>query len=152
MLVALNLPNAPLKLTKANNELYVICLLRKKKIKLTPEEWVRQHIVYYLTAYKNYPASLIKIEHGIQVNKQIRRCDLVIYNRQGKAVMIVECKAPSVAISQLTFDQIAHYNHQLDTNYLFLTNGLNHAIFKINQDSNSLDSLTDLPTFETLNL
>lgn len=150
MLVALNLPNAPLNLSRSKGTLYVVCLLRKKTIKLTPEEWVRQHIIHYLLAVKKYPEGLLKIEHGIQVNSLARRCDLLVCNRMGMPKLIVECKAPSVIISQLTFDQAAHYNHELQANFLFLTNGLTHFIFQIDVENKSLTRLQDLPEFGEL--
>jgi hypothetical protein len=147
MLVPLNLPSAPLQLTKSAGTIYVFCLLRKKKIKLTPEEWVRQHIIHYLIQYKKYPVSLMQIEQGISLNKLVRRCDLIIYNRQAEPQIIVECKAPTVPINQLTLDQASQYNYALKASLIFLTNGLQHAAFSVDYKNNKIDTLTDLPDF-----
>lgn len=150
MIVPLNLPNAPLQLSKSAESVFVICLLRKKKIKLTPEEWVRQHVIHFIRAYRNYPEGLIKIEHGINIHQLFRRCDLVLFDRSANARIIVECKAPEVNVSSLTFEQAAHYNQHLDAEILFLTNGLTHQIFKIDKTQKSLIPLEDLPYFEEL--
>lgn len=149
-LTPLNLPNAPLKLTRSGEDIYVVCLIRKKKLKLTPEEWVRQHVAYYLMKFKNYPEGLIEIEKGIYIHQLFRRCDLVLNDRTGKARVIVECKAPHVSVSQITFDQAAHYNQQLQVDYLLLTNGIEHQIFRIDTENKQLVTLEDLPNFEEL--
>lgn len=149
-LTPLNLPKAPLRLIRSCGVVHVICLLRKKKIVLTPEEWVRQHLIYFISTYRKYPMSLIKVEHGISVNDLTRRCDLVLYDKTGSPRVIVECKAPEISISQLTFDQAAHYNHELKTDFLFLSNGLKHLVFKIDAVNASLSLLEDLPSFEEL--
>ncbi|MCO5259961.1 MAG: type I restriction enzyme HsdR N-terminal domain-containing protein [Crocinitomicaceae bacterium] len=141
---ALNLPLAQLKLKKRNSELYVWCIIRKKQLLLTPEEWVRQHFIHFLTATIQIPIERIASEYGITVNNLTRRCDLVVFNKEGNPKMIVECKATSVAINQEVFYQIAQYNRQLQVNYLVLTNGLEHFFAKIDADSNQLTPLTEL--------
>lgn len=152
MLTPLHLPNAPLSLSKKGKDVFVVCLLRKKKVKLTPEEWVRQHVIYFLIAHRNYPESLIKIEHGIHIHQLFRRCDLVLYDRNANPRIIVECKAPEIAVSQLTFEQAAHYNQQLKTDYLLLTNGLQHQIIQMDMQTKDLVFLEDVPFFEELKL
>lgn len=150
MLTVLNLPNAPLKLTKSKGVVFVVCLLRKKKIKLTPEEWVRQHIIHFLIEYKHYPVGLIQIEQGIHIHQLFRRCDLILNDRSGTPRVIVECKAPEVPISNLTFDQAVHYNQHLNVDYLLLTNGLEHHVFHIDILNQSLEKLEDMPDFSDL--
>lgn len=150
MLTPLNLPIAPLKLSKTKDTVYVVCLLRKKKLKLTPEEWVRQHIIFFLIAYRNYPEGLLKIEHGIQVHQLFRRCDIVVYDRNAQPRIIIECKAPDIPISQLTFEQAAHYNQELKTDFLFLSNGLDHIVLQIDNEKKAVVKLDDIPYFEKL--
>ncbi len=150
MLTPLNLPVAPLKLSRSKDIVYVVCLLRKKKLKLTPEEWVRQHIIHFLLAFRNYPESLLKIEHGIHVHQLFRRCDLVAYDRNAQPRIIIECKAPDVPISLLTFEQAAHYNQELKTDYLFLSNGLEHIVLQIDSKKKLVIKLDDIPNFENL--
>ena len=91
---------------------------------LTPEEWVRQHFVSYLIEEKKYPRSLIALEKQLIVNNRKKRTDILIFNTAGTPEIIVECKAPSVKITQATFDQIARYNLKLKANYLIVTNGI----------------------------
>lgn len=147
----LNLPNAPLRLTRSGDNIYVVCLLRKKRIKLTPEEWVRQHIIYYLIQFKHYPSGLIQIERGINIHQLFRRCDLILNNRQGKTKIIVECKAPHIPISQLSFEQAAHYNQHLHAEYLVLTNGITHQIIHIQIEKQQIEFLNDIPDFDEIN-
>ena len=94
----------------------------------TPEEWVRQNFIQYLVQEKKYPVSLIAVEMGIDVLATKKRCDIVLFNSSGKPDIIVECKAPSVKISQDTFDQAARYNLTLNTTYLIVTNGMQHFV------------------------
>lgn len=132
----LNLPNAPLKLSEDQSQFYVYDVLRKKNVVLTPEEWVRQHIVYFLNSTLNVPFSLMSIERGLVVNKLSKRTDLIIYKPDGMLWMLIECKAPNVALTDDVMKQISNYNKVLKSLYLFITNGLNHFIFK--QDENGV--------------
>jgi len=150
MLEPLNLPVAPLKLTRKDGTIYVLCLLRKKRLVLTPEEWVRQHVVYFLSHFRHYPESLMRIEMGIKIHGLSRRCDLVLFDKKGIAKMIVECKAPHVKLSEMTFEQAAHYNQEVNVEYLFLTNGIEHRIYQIQTEEKQLLLLEDVPYFEAL--
>ncbi len=96
--------------------------VRKKYVTLTPEEWVRQHIIHYLLS-KGYPASLIAIERGIDVNGTQKRFDVVVYDRDSKPLIIVECKAQNERINQNVIMQIASYNLTLKAKYFWMTNG-----------------------------
>ena len=122
----LNLPIYSIKLKKEENKTLVFDPIRKKHIVLTPEEWVRQNFIQFLIEEKNYPASLMAVEMGIDLLNTKKRCDIVLYNTKGLPHMIVECKAPSIKISQDTFDQIARYNMTLKTELIVVTNGLKH--------------------------
>jgi type I site-specific restriction endonuclease len=118
---------------------------------LTPEEWVRQHVLHYLHHEKGVPLGLMAVEQGIKLNGMQRRCDIVIYNTDGQPVMIVECKAPTVNITQDVFDQIARYNLVLKVGYLLVTNGIQHISSHINHDTSSYYFLPDIPDFATMN-
>lgn len=100
--------------------------LRHKWLVATPEEWVRQHFVNYLTAHLGFPASMIANEVGLRLNGTFKRCDTLIYTRQLKPLCIVEYKRPAVAITAAVFDQIARYNMALGARYLIVSNGLRH--------------------------
>ena len=127
-------------------------IVRKKFVDLTPEEWVRQHIIHYLVNDKSIPLGLIVSEYSIKVNKLARRCDIVVFGTDQKPKLIVECKAPDVAINQKVLHQISQYNFNLNVDYLFLTNGLTHVICKVNRSNNTLDYLEEIPDFSLLNL
>jgi len=108
----LNLPTYNFKLKNSQNKTLIFDKLRKKYVVLTPEEWVRQHFVHFLIDQKKYPETLIAIEKQLTINNLKKRTDILIFNSDGKPEVVIECKAPSIKISQKTFDQIARYNLQ----------------------------------------
>lgn len=121
--------------------------LRKKYFVLTPEEWVRQHFVQYLIDEKHYPVSLIALEKQLVINNRKKRTDILIFNKKGTPDIIVECKAPSIKITQDTFDQIARYNLKLNANYLIVTNGLQHFYCKMDFENETYIFLKDIPSY-----
>lgn len=137
----LNLPKAPLKLEKKQGELYVWCAVRKKSLLLTPEEWVRQHLLHYLISSIQIPIERITSEYSIQVNGLSRRCDIVVIDRNGKPKMIVECKATSIPVNETVLLQIAQYNRELQVDFLMLSNGIDHFLTKINRETGELERL-----------
>ena len=123
----------------------IFCDWRRKFVRLTPEEWVRQNLVQHLLAL-GFPMGLIAVEQPITLNELKKRCDIVVYNRQAAPCVIVECKAPQVAITQKVFDQIAIYNIKLNVDYLIVSNGLQHFCCKVDQKSHNVEFLKDFPT------
>jgi hypothetical protein len=150
MLEPLNLPVAPLSLFRVNDKIFVNCLLRKKKIVLTPEEWVRQHIIHFLSCELNYPKGLMYIEKSMQINKLFKRADLVIHDTSGNPKLLIECKAPSVKISEETFFQISQYNSQLQSKFVLASNGLTHLLCEIGSEG-KITMKNEWPTWEMLN-
>jgi len=147
----LNLPAYSFRITKsANGSLFIFDSFRKKQVLLTPEEWVRQNILRYLTEEKKFPASLISLEAGIQVYRKPGRYDALVYNRSGMPSVLIECKAPPVAIGQETFDQVAAYNRTVKAPYLLITNGIKHYFCKIIADKMKYDFMEDIPVFGEL--
>ena len=124
---------------------------RRKYVRLTPEEWVRQNFVRYLIDAGKYPQGLIGIEVMVSVNSMKRRVDILVYNRHGKPVMIVECKEPEVKIDDNVFDQIVAYNMALKTPYIVVTNGIDHYACKVDTENNKYEFLNVLPLYEELN-
>lgn len=124
--------------------------IRKKYVRLTPEEWVRQHFLYYMINHLGYPASLIVVEAAILCNGMKKRFDILAYLSNGNPNLVVECKAPSVEITQAVFDQVAMYNMTLSVEYLVVTNGLTHYACKINHEVKTYAFLQDMPTYELL--
>jgi type I site-specific restriction endonuclease len=147
MLTPLNLPQVKLKLTQKGEKLFVWDDFRMKQVVLTPEEWVRQHFLHFLINDKGVPKSLIAVEQGIQVNTMTRRCDAVIYNREGLPIAIVECKAPEIPLTEKTLQQIAQYNFKLRVNYLILTNGLQTITAFVNAEKKTIEYLEEVPSF-----
>jgi len=122
--------------------------IRKKFVRLTPEEWVRQNFLHFMVFNLGFPASLIVVEASLTYNRMKKRFDILAYNNSGNPVMIVECKAPAIALTQDVFDQVAMYNMTLKVNYLVVTNGLAHYACLINHENRSYDFLDGLPNFE----
>ena len=143
MFTPLHLPNAPLKITEKNEKRFVTCLLRKKRVVLTPEEWVRQHLIHYLVAHKSLAQGRLAVEVSLKVNSLSKRADIVYYDETLQPHLVVECKAPEVKLTSETVFQIATYNSQLNSKFLLISNGLDHFIFE--NQKGSLVPLDDLP-------
>jgi hypothetical protein len=126
--------------------------IRKKYVTLTPEEWVRQHFINFLIDYKGYPKGLIAIEHQVIINGNPQRVDIVTFKRDGKPLLVVECKAPSVALTQDTYSQAARYNLALKANYLIITNGIKHFCSRVDLVRMEFESLTEIPSFNEINM
>lgn len=150
LLLPLNLPPYPFKLTDENGQLSIFDTLRKKNLILTPEEWVRQHFVQYLIKDKHYPKSLIKLEGGLKLHGMAKRSDIVVFNSSGEKILLVECKAPSVGISQGTFDQAARYNMVHKVKLLVVSNGLQHYYCRIDFEKQSYQFIEELPSYKEL--
>lgn len=140
----LNLPKATLKLAKKDQSVFVWCVIRKKNLVLTPEEWVRQHVIHYLISFVGIAPERIASEMAITVNGLTRRCDIVVVDRTGKPKLIVECKATAIPVNEKVLFQIAQYNRELQVDYLMLTNGNDHFLAKINQETGVLEQLNGL--------
>lgn len=146
----LNLPSYNFNIKLEGQRKLIFDSIRKKYVVLTPEEWVRQNFISYLVETKNYPRGLIAVEKKVDVNRMPQRSDIVLYNNRAIPVMIVECKASSVKISQDTFNQIARYNMKLQVQYLVVTNGLNHYCCEINYETNSFNFIQEIPDYESV--
>ena len=125
--------------------------VRRKYVKLTPEEWVRQNFIQYLVNEGKYPVGLMGVEVMFNLNKLKRRVDILIHNRSGQPVMIVECKEPDVKIDDKVFDQIVSYNMGLRVPYIVVTNGIEHYACKIDHEQGKWEFLLVLPLYEELN-
>ena len=143
----LNLPDFNIKLRKAEGKVWIFDMIRKKFIVLTPEEWVRQHFIHYLINHLNYPKSLFRIEGSLTYNKLQKRSDILIYDREGKPWMLVECKAPTIKLTQKAFNQVAVYNMTLGAQYIAVTNGRVQYCFEpsVHGEANHLASFPEFP-------
>lgn len=144
----LNLPTYKFKIKSNENMYSIFDIVRKKYVILTPEEWVRQHFIHFLIEEKNYPISLISVEKKLTINNLTRRTDILVFNSEGNSDIIVECKAPSIKISQETFDQIARYNLKLKANFLVVTNGLEHYFCAIDSEKEEYIFLKEIPYYK----
>jgi len=144
----LNLPTYNFKIKSNENKTLIFDKLRKKYMVLTPEEWVRQHFVYFLIEEKKYPISLIALEKQLTINNRKKRTDILVFNTAGNPEIIVECKAPSIKITQATFDQIARYNLKLKATYLIVTNGLEHFYCKMDFKNETYIFLKEVPDYK----
>lgn len=147
-MISLNLPKVEFKIKSNENKQFIFDIIRKKYVTLNPEEWVRQHILHYLTNNKNYPKSLIAVEKQLVVNNLKKRFDILVFNDKGLAEIIVECKAPDMNITQEVFDQIARYNLKINAKYLMVSNGLQHYFCKLDTMNERYIFLEDITEFK----
>ena len=124
--------------------------LRRRFVKLTPEEWVRQNFIQYLIIEGKYPAGLLGIEVMFRFNKLKRRVDILVHDRSGKPIMIVECKSTEIEINENVFEQIATYNMKFKVPYLVVTNGMHHYACKMNHQEMKFEYLLVIPLYEEL--
>lgn len=141
----LNFPAYNFRFKNSENKVAIFDEIRKKFVILTPEEWVRQHVIQYLLLDKKYPKSLVNVEKVLKINGLTKRYDVVVFNSDGSIFLLVECKAPEVKISQNTFDQIARYNLTMKAQYLMVTNGQNHYFCQMNFEKEQYHFLKELP-------
>jgi hypothetical protein len=146
----LNLPQYSFRITGKEGEEMILDPIRKKYVRLTPEEWVRQNFVQYLIQEGKYPPGLLGIEVMSPYNKLKKRVDILVHNRSGAPVMIVECKSPDIIIDETVFDQIVSYNMGYRVPYIVVTNGIVHYAFKIDFELNKFEYLLVIPLYEDL--
>jgi|AntRauTorcE11898_2_1112593.scaffolds.fasta_scaffold00110_44 hypothetical protein len=146
----LNFPPVQLKIEEQEGIEKILDIVRRKYVTLTPEEWVRQHIIHYLIKYKEVPVSLMAVEKSFRVGRLIKRFDLAVYNNQAQPVMLVECKAPSLTLNQKVIDQTIRYNMKLHVNFLLITNGMQHAGYYIDYHNHKTKNLKEFPDYRTM--
>lgn len=149
-MLELNLPPFDKKITKKDDKPFILDVIRRQYVALTPEEWVRQHFVHFLINHKGYPQSLMANEVQLKLNGMSRRCDTVIYDRTLKPRVIVEYKAPSVNITQKVFDQICRYNMVLQVDYLIVSNGFSHYCCKLYYATHTYCFLQEIPDYTSI--
>ena len=145
----LNLPPFEHKLTQSGESLLIWDVLRRKHVVLTPEEWVRQHVVHYLVNYRGYPRGLLSVERGHQYNQRQKRTDLWALGPDGRPLLLVECKRPTVSITAATAHQAATYNQTIGAPLLLLTNGLQHFCWRVNFELRTNELLSEVPMYLT---
>ena len=126
---------------------YIFDQLRRKWLLLTPEEWVRQNFIQYLVQVKKYPATLIAMEKMIRLGELKKRFDILVYDRQHRPWMMIECKAPSIALEESVLHQLLRYHISVPTGYLLITNG--NKSFGWKKSGHELLLISELPEWET---
>ena len=145
---ALNLPPFEYKVTKSGSNSLIWDVLRRKNVVLTPEEWVRQHIVHYLIDHLGYPRSLLSLERGHAYNQRQKRTDLCAFTSSGQPLLLVECKAATVPITAAVAHQAATYNQTIGAPLLLLTNGLQHYCWRVDFEQRRNEPLPEIPDYD----
>ena len=141
----LNFPEYEFRIQQSEHKTLVFDIVRKKFVTLTPEEWVRQHVIRFLMEEHHISVNKISVEYFLKWNEMQHRCDIVVFDADFCPLLIVECKSVKIPLSQKVFDQIARYNMKLKVPLLMVTNGLQHIYAEIDfveGKSNFLQKLT----------
>lgn len=146
----LNLPEYSFNIKNIEGKTYIFDKIRKKFVILTPEEWVRQNVIEFLTIDKKYPIGWFGNEIKLNINGMPKRCDSIFYDENANPTLIIEYKAPNIAITQEVFDQIATYNIPLKAKYLLVSNGLEHFFCEIDYKLRKYKFFREIPSFEEL--
>lgn len=123
-------------------------VIRRKFLVLTPEEWVRQHLIHYLINTLKYPKSLISVEDGMKVNRMNKRSDVIVYNQKGEIFLLVECKSIYIKLTQKSMDQVSMYNQKYKAKFIAITNGLEVYTCKMDYANKKAQFLSKFPDFE----
>jgi hypothetical protein len=148
----LNLPKTNLNLSKKGDKIFVFCLIRRKHILLTPEEWVRQHFIAYLNNVLGHPIEAISIEKSLNYFGMTKRWDIVVYNSEFNPNILIECKAPQVTLGENTLGQVLSYQNQLQCEFIGITNGINHFFWQVSDSERKIMAITELPIKRKINL
>ncbi len=147
-MLALNFPAYPFKIKSSENKQHIFDIIRKKYVLLTPEEWVRQHVIQYLISDKNYPASLMAVERQFSLHKTKKRFDILLFDSMAQPWLIVECKSPRIKINQDVFDQLARYNLKYQAQFLMVTNGIDHYFCRLDHQKQQYTFLKTIPKYQ----
>lgn len=148
MFSPLNFPAVKLRLREEKNQTQVFDVIRKKYVLLTPEEWVRQHVIHFIIEDKQFPKGLIEIEKQISLFNTNKRVDILVRDKNLKPLLLIECKAVDVVLTQTETNQLARYQITLQAPYCMLTNGINHIIMKLEGEKTVF--LPELPFYEEI--
>lgn len=144
----LNLPAYDVRLSGTHEHPTIFDVLRRRYVALTPEEWVRQHFVHFLIGQKGYPPTLLANEVRLQVGEKSLRADTVLYDTRLQPRMIIEYKAPTVAITRRVFEQISAYNLLLHVDYLVVSNGLEHYCCRMDYERGCYEVMEEIPSYD----
>jgi len=146
-MLQLNLPEYDFRIKKQDEKLFIFDSQRKRYVSLTPEEWVRQHFIRFLIEEKGYPAAYLAVEKQLNMNGMKKRCDAILYNEYALPALIIELKAPTVRITQATFDQVAVYNAKLKVDYFMISNGIEHYCCRVDIKNARYEFISEIPEY-----
>jgi type I site-specific restriction endonuclease len=149
-MLQLNLPEYNFRIKKLDEKLLIFDSHRKRYVSLTPEEWVRQHFIRFLIEEKGYPAAYLAVEKQLSMNGMKKRCDAILYNEHAMPILIIELKAPTVPITQTTFDQVAVYNAKLKVDFFMISNGIEHYCCKVDTLNSNYKFFPEIPEYSKL--
>ncbi|MDD4969704.1 MAG: type I restriction enzyme HsdR N-terminal domain-containing protein [Paludibacter sp.] len=149
-MLQLNLPEYNFRIKKLDDKFLIFDSQRKRYVSLTPEEWVRQHFIRFLIEEKGYPAAYLAVEKQLNMNGMKKRCDAILYNEHALPILIIELKAPTVPITQATFDQVAVYNAKLKVDFFMISNGIEHYCCKVDTLNSQYKFFPELPEYSKL--
>ena len=129
-MIKINYPSIKPKIRRSETSEEIFCIIRKKWLVITPEEWVRQNFLLFLIHELKYSASLIAVEKKICIGEINRRFDIVVYSKNTQPMIVVECKEMEVALNEATILQVLRYNTALQARFLVVTNGVSCAAFE----------------------
>ena len=147
-IVPLNLPKTKLSIAKTGEQVKVNCLIRKKRVLLSPEEWVRQHLIAFFIDSLNYPKGLISVEKQIKYGSLDKRWDLAVFKNNQECFLLAECKAPHVQLSKAVLEQSLVYYKKLQADYLLMSNGINHIVLKKNTSDLRFEQINTFPDYQ----
>ena len=143
-MLAINYPAPNFRIKKENNKDWIFDQIRKRWLLLTPEEWVRQNFVQYLIQVKNYPPTLISLEKKIRLGELDKRFDILVYDKDHRPWMMIECKEMKVKLDETVLHQVLRYNIAVPVKFIVITNG-GHA-FGWEKSGEQLEMVTELPS------
>ena len=146
----LSLPVFDFNIKESEGKNVIFDIIRKKYIVLTPEEWVRQHFVHYLIDHLGYSKGLIGVEQGLKYNSLLKRTDIIVYDRKGAPLLLVECKEPSHNLNQKVMEQAMMYNKTLIAPYIVVSNGVEHSCMHLDPSTRKVEFLSNIPRFEEI--
>lgn len=146
----LNFPTSKFRIRRVDDADFIWDDIRHKWLLLTPEEWVRQSFIHYIVEHRGAFASHISQEHPVLLGRLSQRADIVVFDSNLQAMMLVECKAPEVEITQRVFAQAVRYNSVVKAPMVVVTNGLRHLCCELDQESGRYNSMVEIP--DMLNL
>ncbi len=147
----LNFPVFQFTLRQQEGKTYVLDPARRQYVRLTPEEWVRQHVIRYLMEFLNYPLSHMAVEKKLTIHQLTRRADLLVYDQHLNPSLLIECKAPDVPLTNSTFRQVSAYNIRFKVPWLMITNGKQHFAAYIHHHEKRIVWVDQVPEYGNLN-